>query len=168
MCKSVVCVMFSSQNLPVSIRKVFEIQISFFAPVQVSKGVHVLLAGWVSLPNLPVSILKSKYSFGWGAPKVNIAGLGRVRGPVYYHWLPGLLSDKLWILISTWQGTHSNKDWHSVSGSKTKSSFFLKQNRVWKYTPPTGRSQHKKLHVVMCSLGFISVTFVPVATWSWS
>ena len=33
--------------------------------LSLSKDVHVLLAGWVSLPNLPVSILKSKYSFGW-------------------------------------------------------------------------------------------------------
>ena len=42
--------------------------------------------------------------------KVNIAPVGRVPGPVYYRRLPGLLSDKLWILIRGWDGEQTGTD----------------------------------------------------------
>ena len=43
--------------------------------------------------------------------KVNIvAPVDRVPGPVYYRRLPGLLSDKLWILIRGWDGEQTGTE----------------------------------------------------------
>ena len=56
----------------------------------------------------------------------------------------------------------------AVFFSETKQSLKIHNYGDWgpyHHNRPTGRSQHKKLYVVMCSLGLISVNFVPVATW---